>query len=60
MEYRDNYSNEISPFMAILIEMNHLQMILATLEDFPGNIGSFKFKQKITCKTENNSTKMLM
>ena len=31
-----------------------------TVDDFPGNGVSFKFKQKITGKTENNGTKMLI
>ena len=44
--------------MAILIEMPTNDT--GALENVPGNIGLLKFKQKITCKTENNSTKMLM
>ena len=57
-EYSDNYSKTSGSLWQYCIDepaLNHA----GALDDFPDNSASFKFKQKITCSTGNNGTKML-
>ena len=59
IEYNNNHS-EISRSLWQHYRDESAVNHAGAVDDFPGNGVSFKFKQKITSKTENNGTKMLI
>ena len=58
LEHSDNYSETSGSLWQCYRDKAVLSDVGA-LDNFPANSASFKFKQKVTGKTENNGTKIL-
>ena len=55
--YGENYSKGSGIFWQYYSDEPAINDADGNLAEFPGNSATFKFKQKLTGKTENNGTK---